>query len=319
MIQVSCIYCGKKLAAKEEWVGKRVMCPACKHIFFIPDEATLRDESKTNENKKRKAAYWAGKNDAEISDALLNGFTTEAPQSDKQHPKNDSRAEVIKKRKEEYWSSKSSDEIVHMLLESEEEAEATRPFFLPRYDDLTLFTLSVTLLLLAITNRQLQDAIKSFFASGYHFAGFYVLLALFSLGLLPSLANVFLRRQKSNFEKVFMLLFAVGATAGAGIYAGVKMFESFRGWLLIFPIWNIITGVILLLYFPAGIVTTKCITDESSSFLQLAISVAATALLLVLCNYVFKLHWVYTYSIAVCYTTSLHNVVQDFFGKAVKN
>jgi hypothetical protein len=226
------------------------------------------------------------------------------------------KAEAIKNRQAEYWASKTDEEIAHALLEDGDEPEASRPFFLPRYDDATLFTLSITLLLLLAVNAQLQDDIKTLLAFKEHIdPRLYVLAAAFVLGMLLSLVNVFIRRQKSGFEKSAMLIFAVVVTAGAGIYAGFKMFESYRGWLMIFPIWNIINGVLLLLYVRAGVITTKCITDETASFFDIASSLVVITILLGLCQYFFKLHWVYTYSIVVCYTMSLHSVLQDFLPK----
>jgi hypothetical protein len=309
MIQVSCLYCGKKLTAKEEWVGRKGKCPACNHTFFIPRE------NAADEERRRKAEYWDTKSDEEIAQLLQGGWVAGTSDIEEKRLPDENRSDLIRKRKEDYWAHKSDEEITEILLESDEEAEATRPFFMPRYDDLTLFTLSVTLVLLLMMNAQLRGSVVRFFASGYQHIGFYVLLALLSLALLPSLTNVFLRRDKSNLEKAAMLLFAVAITAGTGIYAGMKMFESYAGWLLIFPIWNIITGGILALYLLTGIAGTKCITDETASITQIISSVIAITALLCLCNYIFELHWVYTYSIVVCYTTSLHNALGDFFGK----
>ena len=111
-----------------------------------------------------------------------------------------------------------------------------------------------------------------------------------------------------------MLFFAVLITAGTGIYAAIKMISE-SGWLLIFAIWNLITGLILLFFLLSGTVDTEHITDETADNRQIFISVIAILILLALCNYAFRLHWVYTYSIAICYVTSFHNVVQDMFGK----
>jgi hypothetical protein len=319
MMQLSCQYCGKKLTAKEEWLGKRGKCPACNHTFFIPDMARVREEMSAEEERRRMAAYWAGKSDEEIAQSLLNGHAGEALHHEGKGAQDEERAALIKKRQEEYWAHKSDEEIVEILLEGGEEAEVTRPFFFPRYDDLTLFTLSVTLLFLLMTNGQLQNSLVTFLTSGYQHLGFYVLLAMWAGGMVLSMVTVFFDRRKSDFEKHLLLIFAVGITAGTGIYAGILMFESFRSWLLIFPIWNILSGVILILYFRTGVVTTKCISDEHASFVDIVTSLIAMTILLAVCQYVFKLHWVYTYSIAVCYTMSLHSVLQDFFPKIMRN
>lgn len=116
-----------------------------------------------------------------------------------------------------------------------------------------------------------------------------------------------------------MLIFAVSVTVGTGIYGGYLMFASSVGWMLVFPAWNITNAVILLVLCRIGFVTTECVTDEAANFFGIAASIIAVTILLGLCQYIFKLHWVYTYSIAICYTMSLQGVLQDFFPKAMKN
>jgi hypothetical protein len=66
-----------------------------------------------------------------------------------------------------------------------------------------------------------------------------------------------------------------------------------------------------------GLITTKCIIDVPTSWFGIVTSLIAVVVLLAVCQYVFKLHWVYTYSIAVCYATSMHSVLDDFFGRAM--
>lgn len=73
-------------------------------------------------------------------------------------------------------------------------------------------------------------------------------LTLFAgFGMVCSLVNVFLQREKPHFEKRAMLWFAVLATGGTGLYAGWLMLDRTPGWLMIFPAWNILNGALLLL------------------------------------------------------------------------
>jgi hypothetical protein len=275
MIQIACLYCGKKLTAKDEWVGRNVQCPECNHIFHIPKKRLGEDEYKPRS---------AVKND------------------------------------EHFWDGKSNEEIAEVLLTTEEQREKRKlAFLIPRYDDLTLFTLSVTSLLLLLISGQLQEDIGRLITARDFDPRLYLYGIPFLLGMLLSFVNAFLRREKSDFEKILILVFAVGVTAGTGLYAGEMMRKDHEGWMLIFPFWNIANAGILLALCRTGFVTTECVTDEDASYWQMAYSIIVISALLALCNYVFKLHWVYTYSIAVCYTMSLQGVLQDFFPKIMKN
>jgi hypothetical protein len=314
MIQIPCLYCGKKLTAKEEWVGKKVKCPACTHMFFIGKGHRPVNENAANDSAKHDDRYWAAKSNQEIAQMLLNRYDIKIPDKtaeDEEH------AEALHKRQAQYWESKSDEEIAHMLLEPSEEPEVARPFFVPSYDDITLFTLATTFLLLLFINGQFQSDIRRLAAFGIEQPRFYLVAGPFLLGLLLSLINIFFAREKSELEKALMLVFAVAITVATGLYAGWVMWQSYTGWLLVFPVWNIANATVLLLYCRAGAITTKCIVGVTASFFDIASNTIAIIVLLAVCQYVFRLHWVYTYSIVVCYATSVHSVLDDFFGRAM--
>ncbi|MHC4302444.1 MAG: hypothetical protein ACYS7Y_34730 [Planctomycetota bacterium] len=183
---------------------------------------------------------------------------------------------------------------------------------LPRYDDLTLFALSLAFLLLVLISAELrQDLARAFSAElGTH----YVLLLLLAvLGMVCSFVNVFLQRKRYEFEKQAMLAFAVLVTAGTGIYAGYLMLDRSQGWLMVFPAWNILDGGLLLLLARAGIVDTECITDEKATFKQVLITAIAVPILLTTCLFLFDLYWATTFSIATAYTMNLHKTLRYLF------
>jgi hypothetical protein len=129
-----------------------------------------------------------------------------------------------------------------------------------------------------------------------------------------SFVNVFFKREKYDTEKYLMLLFAVIVTACTGIYSGYIIWAESKGWLLIFPIWNIVNGVILLVLLRLGILDTDCIIENDANFLQVLASIVSTGIILWLCNYVFKMHWVISYSICVCYTITINDAIHGIAG-----
>ncbi len=184
---------------------------------------------------------------------------------------------------------------------------------LPRYDDLTLFALSVTFLLLLASNPKTRTDLGRgdiFLRDGR----VVILVGLAILGMLFSLFGIFFRGPKPTSVKWPMLVFAVLVTAGTGAYAGYVTLKSARGWLMIFLAWNILNAALLLLLFRAGLMGVDCVVDRAARFSQVIVTVIAICILLAVCQCLFQLHWAITYSVSVGYTMSLHHALADVFG-----
>jgi DNA-directed RNA polymerase subunit RPC12/RpoP len=275
MKQITCMYCGEDLPAAAKSIGKTVRCPACNHKMRIRPPAPSKPQPR-EKDKTTKAAQWEGKSDKEIAEQLL----------------------------------------ATPLSKVERQRQAIRDsisFLLPRYDDLTLFALAVTVLMLLATNADLREIVTAAVSGGMH-SDLVPWLAVAVLGMAFSLFNVFFQREKSDLEKGTMLIFAVGVTAGTAIWASDVMLAQSRGWLLIFPAWNAANGALLLFLFRLGLVDTSCIADLKASLVQIAVTIVSIAILVAVCQYVFRLHVAITFSIAVGYTMSLLGSLRDVFG-----
>jgi hypothetical protein len=228
------------------------------------------------------------------------------------------------------WERMSNREIAKRLLSrrrtlKDKENSATQRSlspFLPKYDDLTLFTLSATFLLLFLIHRNAPTEWELKFDDEWIVnVGLSTLrplgglMALAGVGMVASLFSVFFKRDKPLFLKYMMLCFAVLVTTGTGIYAGYITLKTTHGWLMIFPAWNILTSAVLLLMFRAGLVGADCITDEHASLWQVILSIICISILVAICHFGFNLHWTITYSICVCYTMSLNHTLTDLLGR----
>jgi DNA-directed RNA polymerase subunit RPC12/RpoP len=284
MIEFSCIYCGRSIQADEERIDQQVQCPACGHSVRLcerrPDSATEAVPEERAKKAKR-AAFWAAKSNQEIAKRLL-------------RPR-------------------------RVLTEEERQWRADRQMFsflIPHYDDLTLFALALSFVLLWLINPEVQRDLIGLLTSEWSRGGVMVFLTVIALaaiaGMALSLVNVFLRRAKSGLEKCAMLTFAIAVTAGTGFYAGARLWAGSKGWLLVFPAWNILNGCLLTVV-SLTIVDTTSITDEPASLGELVITVLCVLVLQAVCQY-FELHWAVTYSVAVAYTMSLHNGIRATFG-----
>ncbi len=265
-------------------VGERIKCPSCGHSIVAnrrQPEDTPEPVPDDAEKRQKVAAFWAGRNDQEIAESLLPAEVTTEQQRRR-----------------------------HALQEM-------FSFLIPRYDDVTLFALSLSFVLLWLMDPDLQQNLIGLFTSRLARDEVRVILVggafTAAMGLALSLVNVFLRREKSVLEKFAMLVFAIVVTASTGLYAGWLMLRQSRGWLMLFPIWNILNAYLLILSSMIA-VDTNCVTDEPASFAQLVITAICVPVLLAVCEY-YGLHWSVTFSIAVAYTMSVHNAIRDVFGR----
>jgi DNA-directed RNA polymerase subunit RPC12/RpoP len=280
MIHFSCMYCGKRIRAKAKLVGRKAPCPACGHALVIPKPPPAGQDAAPSAPPSvtpAMAKAWEGKSNKEVAKLLLRNKTLTA--ADRGHA-------ATKK--------------------------AMSPL-LPRYDELTLFALSVTFLLLLAISPQMQRELPKA-ALLVRDGRIFIILGLAVIGMVFSLFGIFFRRPKPDLVKWPMLVFAVVVTAGTGIYAGYVTLKTARGWLMVFPAWNVVNGALLLLLFRAGLLDPDCILDRAAKFLQVVLTVICVGILLAVCQYGFKLHWAITYSVCVGYTMSLHHGLADIFG-----
>ena len=181
-------------------------------------------------------------------------------------------------------------------------------FFNPTYDELTLFLTSVTVILLYLADGPMHRLVNHLLFA--RFKELFLPLILFLSGFTLSFYRIFIKRDTSDVEKCLMFFFVVVANIFAAFAAGLHMFRTSFGWTVIFPIWNIIIGIILLCQFRFGFFDEYCITDDKPPLLQLLFSVSLLSLVFCCCQYIFKLHWSITFSICSVYITTIDNIFQ---------
>jgi len=291
MIRFACVYCGRRIWAKGRLAGTQIPCPACGHTVRVKAPSRTKGDESVRDSTATDTPDWRGLSDRQI-------------------------ARELRKRR--------------AMTEQEHKREAmTRALspLLPRYDSLTLFALSSAFVLLLLLDpkaprhpwalavpisKELGEPLaRVVWSLAEHFA---ILVPLAAIGMVLSLLGVFYPKPKPKEVKWLMLCFAVVVTAGTGLYAGYLMLTTARSWLMVFPAWNILNSVVPLLLFRAGLLDTEVIVDTAARFWQVIVTLVVTAALLMVCLYIFELHWAVTYSICVGYTTSLNHAVTDLFG-----
>jgi DNA-directed RNA polymerase subunit RPC12/RpoP len=266
MIRFKCIYCGQRILASDDGIGKKGKCPKCKHELRVP-KTTIGRPAISSE-KTEPMQYPA--------DTASKGYLC-------------------------------TDDLAELCKEK-------AGWFIPVYDELSLFLMAITLILLFVTNTSFQEQIHKWnerFSDSRIFIAGVILLA--GMGL--SIYHVFTTREKTGIEKWIMLLFAVLTNAGTGIISGWYVLNSspIQNWQIIFPMWNIINGVLLLLMLRLRIIDEECISDRDATAGEVIRGLFAVIVIFIFCNYVFKLHWAITFSICIIYATSFDKALQSIF------
>ena len=277
MVHFKCIYCGQRIWAREDGRGKKGLCPKCGHTIYVPP--VFQPES--NLAPLALAPETPPKEQLSETDKVLSAITEEFPPPD------------------------SPDDMTDLY-------EEKYGFLIPNYDELSLFLMAVVFVILYFTNSRLQVDITAFLMRLDVWRR-YIYIALFMLAMSLCLYHVFTLRKKTDIEKGIMLLFAITVNAATGFIAGFYMLKECPGWLLVFPVWNIINSVLLIIMQYVNLFDENQISDRDATIPQVILGLAAVLIIFFLCNNTFKLHWAITYSICIIYTTSFDRGLQSVF------
>jgi DNA-directed RNA polymerase subunit RPC12/RpoP len=201
-------------------------------------------------------------------------------------------------------------------VRDEDWAELYKTFF-PAYDELSLFLMAFTLIMLFIANTTLQEQIHNIMEFGGLFVYLVAVILLCGFGL--SIYHFYTSRQKTDVEKGVMFIFALFTNICTAVVAGIYTLRQSSGWVIIFPVWNLINAMLMVLM-NVHIVNQHCttiyrycITDRQASYHQIMLSLTAVFLIFIFCNFVFNLYWAVTFSICIVYTTSFDKALQSIF------
>lgn len=186
--------------------------------------------------------------------------------------------------------------------------------FIPLYDELALFLMSLTFILLFFTHEDLRTGSCKILFDRFDPRS-YIGLLIFVLGILFSLYHVFTNRKKTKWEKIAMLFFAVVVNGSSGIAAARHLLEGSQGMLLVFPILNIANGVLLLLLYRCHIIDESSIVDDNASLLQVILGSVVVLIIFIVCRFVFQIYWAITFSICVTYASNVNRAIQGLVSR----
>ncbi len=174
-----------------------------------------------------------------------------------------------------------------------------------QYNELTAYLTALTCTILFIVHPDFRLFLSGIYAGNHPIEDELALLALALIvisGFSLSIYHIFTVRPKSTIEKKFMGTFAIGANAIAGIMAALEEINSGTTLLILFPVWNILVGLIMLIQLRTGLFD---ITDENVTGFQAAAASLTLFLVYLVTDKFFHLTWAMTFSVCMFYSSSI--------------
>jgi len=184
---------------------------------------------------------------------------------------------------------------------------------LPRYTEVSLFLMTITILLIIFTADydSRKDFLNYWFGDGD--GRMLIVFGMMIVGMLFSIYYVFSTKPMSRNGKIFLLFFAVFANALAGITAGEYALKNSTGIFTIFPILNIISAFILLSLFRGGFIDTSSILKRQAKKFEIITGSIMVVCLFFISQYIFHNFWAITFSFCVVYATNVNEIIYNVF------
>lgn len=214
---------------------------------------------------------------------------------------------------EKFWEVVSSP--VHELVGD---------WILPRFDELTLFTMSVTtVLLFAIDDsfrQDLQTAIE-------HDPKIIFAIIFAVIGLFISFLEAFLDHERSRFEMYMLLMFGIAFQVGISCAAIYHMpvaplypppgYEQTQDQVpaifLIFPLWNLLYGVYLSRLIRPEVLDAGVLDRKGYGTICFGIVSLVVIILVIVLHGIYSFHWTLSGNILIALSAGISFGVEEYF------
>lgn len=193
-------------------------------------------------------------------------------------------------------------------------------YFNPQYDEIVLFTMSFTCILLLLTalfSYNYQEMEIPSLDSRVYNPRVIAAIVVFIAGLILSIYHAFIDRPKTNLEKSIMLFFAVLLNAFSGVMAGFYDYGNMSGWIVVFPVVNMVNSIVLIYMWRTGILGESSISDQHAPRSKILLAAATVLILFYLCQVVYRLIWIQTLSICLVYSLNFMRLLESLIFRPV--
>lgn len=187
---------------------------------------------------------------------------------------------------------------------------------MPSYDELSIFLTCLIFLLLFFLDGNCRTEILNLYkiencSEAREFL-FGILIVyggtiLFLIGITASIFHILIPGKKDMLSETGMKFFALAINGIAGIKSGLYIVENQKGWLILFPAWNILMGIFLI--YSIGLIDEVEFDQTDATFKELYFSIVALIIIFFFCYAVFQLYWAIVLSICIDYALGLNKFV----------
>lgn len=196
------------------------------------------------------------------------------------------------------------------VLSGEDVRRFIRTWFAPRFDEITLYVLSLSFISLALYNPTLRDVLKAIFWNpdlAFHDVFTLSLVGIpFIAGLLLPIYHAMVDKPKKSWEKQVMLFAAFLIFTQTGLLASIYLKNlSEPGVHWVFPFWNFLSAFGLAVLYRLNVVDDSIVGDDDAGSIQVLVATIAVGV----CTYFFSEVTRYHGAIALSATISFATTV----------
>lgn len=174
-----------------------------------------------------------------------------------------------------------------------------------RYHEITTFLTALTCALVVVMYpdlRQYLADVRDHLPRAELYTTFLIVGVFAIFGFMLSILHVFIQREKMLMERYVMGTFTIAVSALAGIKSGLEALASSASILIVFPIFNILMGMLMLYNLRMPLYD---VTNENASLLEISGASLILYVVFSIAYFGFHLSWAMTFSICVFYSNML--------------
>lgn len=178
-------------------------------------------------------------------------------------------------------------------------------WFIPRYNELTTYLIALTYIVVFASYQDFRKIVISLLQDrsirGEDIMLIITLVFVVVSGFTLSIFHVFFKGKKSAAAKYSMVAFALVTNGWVSIVAGIELITRESSILLIFPLANIVIGVLYL--YQIGFLDEIVMVDDNASLLQVITASISLLIVFATAYYVFNFSWQTSFSFCIVFTS----------------
>lgn len=173
----------------------------------------------------------------------------------------------------------------------------TKKLFARVYDELTFYVMSISLMLIYLSDPRLQSDFIALVNRSEDYR-LYLIIPGLIVGIFYSIYHVFTNKKKSANSKEWMLYLALTLqllTALFGLFYSINN-DDVSIW---FPFFNFIYAIIIYKLEEYKSLKLFTISDRNAKLLEVLLATITVGSVILLSTFLFQLHWIETLSISI--------------------